>query len=183
MELDVQRSTNSLNFLNLNQNMNNHEQSETPIAIRKEHIVKLPKLSVKSFNGDPILWPRFIDTFNNAVDENSQLTEIEKFSYLKSYLTVDAEKAVGGLSLTAENYAQGLTILKDRFGNKQLIISKHMNALLALGKVRSSFHIRELRSVYDKVVVNLGALRAYDIDSKHFGPMLIPVIMENSQLI
>ena len=178
VELDVQRSTNSLNFLNLNQNMNNHEQSATPIAIRKEHRVKLPKLSVKSCNGDPIIWPQFIDTFNNAVDENSELTEIEKFSYLKSYLTGDAEKAVEGLSLTAENFVQGMTILKDRFGNKQLIISKHMNALLALDKVRSSFHIRELRSVYDKVVVNLRALRAYDIHSKHFGPMLIPVILE-----
>ena len=137
---------------------------------------------MKSFNGDPILWSQFIDTFNNVVDENSELTEIEKFSYLKSYLTGDAEKAVEGLSLTAENYAQGMTILKDRFGNKQLIISKHMNALLLALEVRSSFHIRELRSigiiVYDKVVVNLRALRAYDINSKHFGPMLIPVILE-----
>ena len=53
-----------------------------------------------------------------------------------------------------------------------------MSILLALEKIRSSSHIRELRMLYDKVVVNLRALSAFQIESKQFGPMLIPVILE-----
>ena len=101
---------------------------------------------MKNFNGDPILWPQFIDTFKNAIHENKNLTAIEKFTYLKSYLRGDAEKCVEGLNLTAENYERGLEILQERFGNKQLIIAKHMNILLALEKIHSSSHVCELRA-------------------------------------
>ena len=44
-----------------------------------------------------------------------------------------------------------LNILKERFGNKQVIISKHMSMLLNLEKVKSSLLIKDLRSLYDKI--------------------------------
>ena len=140
-------------------------------------LMKLPILSIKTFNGDPMSWPQFIETFRN-VHENKDLTAIERFSYLKSYLGGDAERCLEGLSMTAKNYELGLTILEQRFGNKQLVISKHTSVLLALEKNRSSFHIRELRVLYDKVIVNLRALMVYKIDSKQVGPMLIPIILD-----
>ena len=80
--------------------------------------------------------------------------------------------------MSAKNYEHALEILKERFGNKQLVISKHMSILLALERIKPSFHIRELRAMYDKIVVNLRALLAFKIDSQQFGPMLIPIVLD-----
>ena len=101
-------------------------EKEEAAVERRNYRVKLPPLTVKNFNGDPIVWPQFIDTFYNAVHENKSLTAIEKFIYMKSYLEGDAARCVEGLSLTSENYEHCLKILEKRFGNKQLVRTKHM---------------------------------------------------------
>ena len=93
-------------------------------------------------------------------------------------MTGEAEKCIEGINLTAHNYAEALKILDERFGNKQLIISKHMEQLLKLERVRSSANFRELRSLYDRITVHLRSLSPFEIDSEHFGPMLISVVME-----
>ena len=135
-------------------------------------------LTVKRFFGDPTMWPEFIDTFNVAIHQHPDLNSIEKFTYLKSYLGGEAEKCVDGLKLSSANYEHALEILEERFGNKQVIISKHMNVLLSLEKVKSSFHVKELRSLYDKITVNIRGLLSYGIDSRQFSPMLVPVLMQ-----
>ena len=51
------------------------------------------------------------------------LAAVEKCSYLKGYLTGPAEKCIEKLPLTNENYEEALTLLRERFGNPQLIIA------------------------------------------------------------
>ena len=154
----------------------NRLSNSTPVERRNK--VNLPKLVVKKFYGDPIYWPEFIDTFTVAIHENTGLTDVERFTYLKSYVSGEAERCMEGLTFTSINYEHALNILKERFGNKQVIISKHMSMLLNLEKVKSSLLIKDLRSLYDKITVTTRALISYNIDSQQFGPMLIPVILD-----
>ena len=74
----------------------------------------------------------FWDSFESAIDGSSGLSEIDKFNYLKSLIEKSAAEAVSKLTLTADNYKEAVSILKKRFGNKQQIISKHMDILLKL---------------------------------------------------
>ena len=140
--------------------------------------VRLPKLEMKKFGGDPMAWPEFYETFKVSVHENYELSDVERFSYLKTYVFGEAASCIQGLPLTPGNYFQAIKLLEDRFGNQQLIVSKHMNALLDLPAVASASHIKELRSVFDKIVVNIRALNALGITSEQFGPMLSPVVMK-----
>ena len=39
-------------------------------------------------------------------------------------------------------------------------------------------NIKELRALYDKITVNVRGLLVYDIDSKQFSPMLIPILLQ-----
>ena len=94
------------------------------------------------------------------------------------YVVGEAAHCIQGLPLTPVNYEEALRLLGDRFGNKKLIISKHMDALLDLGKVSSSNMVKDLRSLFDKIMVNIRALKAFGIASEQFGPMLSPVIMK-----
>ena len=66
--------------------------------------VKLPKLSLKRFNGDLTKWIMFWDTFESAVHRNSTLSSIDKFNYLNSLLESTAAEAIAGLTLTSANY-------------------------------------------------------------------------------
>ena len=99
-----------------------------------QNTVKLPKLSIKNFSGDPIQWQQFYDTFDAVVNKNESISKVEKFTYLKGYLSGDAEKCLEGLQLTNENFEHALSLLRERYGNPQLIISTHMNKAFEIRK-------------------------------------------------
>lgn len=92
--------------------------------------VKLPKLSLPHFNGDLTKWTTFWDSYESAVHSNGDLTNVEKFNYLRSLLERTPHDAITGLTLSSANYREAVEILHKRFGNKQMIISKHMELLL-----------------------------------------------------
>ena len=66
--------------------------------------VKLPKISIKRFDGDPTAWRHFIDSFECTVEKNENLSNVEKMSYLINYLTGEAHSCIEGLSLCNDNY-------------------------------------------------------------------------------
>ena len=84
--------------------------------------VRLPKLTIKPFNGRLTAWPPFWDSFKSAIHENPELSKVDKFNYLRSMVTHGALEAISGLTLTGPNYDEAVTILEKRFGNKQLNI-------------------------------------------------------------
>ena len=88
--------------------------------------VKLPKSSLKKFNGDLTKWATFWDTFELPVHNNPALTDVDRFNYLSSLLESTAADAISGLTLTSANYKEVIGVLKKRFGNKQLNINQHM---------------------------------------------------------
>ncbi len=138
--------------------------------------VKLPKLSIRPFNGKLTDWTSFWDTYQSAI-HNSELSNIDKFNYLKSLLGPGAVEAIAGLALTADNYLSAIDILKKRFGNKQQIISKHMEQLLHVDAVTSQYDLKGLRHLYDTVEANVRGLRALGVASESYGALLSSVLM------
>ena len=140
--------------------------------------VKLPKIYIKRFTGDPIQWQQFEDTFDATITRNERISDVEKFTYLRGYLSGEAEKCIEGITLTGENFVRAMTLLRERYGNPQLIISSHMDSLIKLEKI-SGYRapIKELRNLYDKIESHLRSLLTLGVDSEHFGPMLIPIVV------
>ena len=66
--------------------------------------------------------------------------------------------AISGLTLSAVNYQEAVEILQKRFGNKPLIISKHMETLLNTEPVASDQSLKELRRLYDATESHLRSL-------------------------
>ena len=64
-----------------------------------------------------------------------RISNIDKFNYLKGCLKGESLSAVSGLTLSSENYEEAVGILKDRFGNEQVLISAHMESLLRIKKI------------------------------------------------
>ena len=150
--------------------------SSTPSPGHHGPRVKLPKLVLKRFAGDPTEWTTFWDSFESAVHTNPDLTGMDKFNYLHSLLDKSAAEAVSGLKLTAANYEEAVSILRKRFGNKQQIINKHMDALLAL-EPATSHGLKSLRHFFDRVESHVRGLRALDVPSSSYGGLLTSVLM------
>ena len=116
---------------------------------------KLPELLLSKFDGDITTWHSFWDSYESAVHNNASLSDVNKFTYLKSLVLKSVKDAIEGLALTAANYEEAVAILKKRFGNQQLIISKHMEELMSTEAVSSVQDITALQCMYDRVEVCL----------------------------
>lgn len=119
----------------------------------------------------------FWDSFESAIDRSPGLSEIDKFNYLRSLLEKSTSEAISGLTLTAENYQEAVAILKRRFGNKQQIISKHMDILLNLESI-SQHNVKGLRHLYDLVETQIRCLKSLGVDSESNGSLLTSVLIQ-----
>ena len=107
--------------------------SDTMPAIITQHVYsRLPKLTLPTFNGNPLQWQTFWDSFTAAVDSNPSLSQVQKLNYLRAQLQEDAAHVISGLTLTDSNYAHSVTLLRERFGQQHKLIDAHMEALLNL---------------------------------------------------
>ena len=147
------------------------------IVERKNDGVRLPKIEIPKFKGDPLEWNSFRDTFTATIHQNSKLSDIEKFTYLQSYVRDEAQQAIQGLPLSGENYDKAWQLLTERYGNSQLIRSSLMNKLIKVEKP-SNGSAKELRKLYDTIESNVRALESTGIDKQTLGPMLIPIVLE-----
>ena len=81
-------------------------------------------------------------------------------NYLVNLLTGTAEETIKGLSLTNNNYELALQLLRERFGDEQVIISAHMNNLLRLEVIKGVSDVRGLRKLFDQVEGQVRSLEA-----------------------
>ncbi|GFV11523.1 uncharacterized protein TNCV_975151 [Trichonephila clavipes] len=117
--------------------------------------------------------------FETAIHSNSNLSDVEKFNYLKSYLIDEAKIAIRGLTLSANNYTIALNIIKERFGRKDLIIDSHMSKLLHLNPVRKSDDILSLRKLYSECEIHIRGLQNCRVNPDTYSSLLYPIILKS----
>ena len=142
------------------------------------HKVKLPKIALPKFGGNLLKWSAFWDSFESAVHTNRSISNVEKFNYLRSSLERTAYDAIAGLALSGANYEEAVEILEKRFGDQELIVSKHMETLLGVEPVPASDkNSRSLRRLYDEVESHIRSLKALGVEHTSYGAMLAPVLL------
>lgn len=81
--------------------------------------VKLPEICLPSFEGKIKEWITFRDSLCSLIHENRQLTDMDRFSYLKSALTGDALLEIESVEPSAANYSVAWKALESRYENKK----------------------------------------------------------------
>ena len=123
------------------------------------------------------MWTTFWDSYQSAIHSNAGISDIDKFNYLRSLLDNTALDAIAGLTISTYNYQQAVEILTKHFGNKQVIISKHMDALMKLEAVTFDKNLKDLRHIYDLTEAHVRSLRSLGIESATYGALLLPVLL------
>ena len=138
---------------------------------------KLPDLELPVFKGQPLKWRGFWDQFEVAIDRNDSLSDINKFNYLKRFVTGEALSSISGLALTSDNYKEAVDILKKRYGNPQVLITAYMETLLKLSKVKGK-DVSGLRKLFNEVENCLRSLRSLKVETSTYGSLLLPLLKD-----
>ena len=144
--------------------------------------MKLPKLTLSSFNGDPAQRISFWDSFASKIHTSSSLADIDKFKYLQQSLRGAAAQTISGLPLTRENYTEAVELLQKRYGNRQVIVTRHMDVLRDLPKIENSNDLPSLRHLYDKTESTVRSLRGMGVSTESYATVLTPNIMSKIPL-
>ena len=110
----------------------------------------------------------FMDSFESSINSNERLNNVDKFLYLKGLLNGKALHTIEGLSLTEENYSEALQLLKNRFGDKKLLIATYFDALFNLKPATDASNVSKLRYLYDAVESNVCNLKSLGDTSGSF---------------
>lgn len=120
--------------------------------------VKLPQVNINPFKGDTAEWTSFFQLFYALILDNSHLSKIQKFIYLKSFLRNEPLKLIESLAVTNENFDVAIEILRNRYENKISVINAHFVSLLEVSPL-TKCNAQTLREFVTNCSKNLLALK------------------------
>jgi len=151
----------------INENKANKQSNETT--------VRLPKISLPIFDGDVLKWQEYIEAFTVGVDKHN-ISDVEKFQYLKSSLHGEAASTIMGLPMTAGNYTSAIELLKSRYGSKSRVIRAHVRALISL-KSPNVKSAPSLRSFIDTVHRHMRGLESLEVAKDNYAIFLCEILL------
>ena len=137
--------------------------------------IRLPKLNLPVFDGDVLKWHEFFESFKASVDCKN-ISDVEKFTYLRQQLRNEALSTVGGLPLTAANDQNALQLLQNRYGNEKRRIRAHVRELL--NTESPNFRdVKSLRSFVDRVQLHMRGLAVLQVASDDYEIFLCEILV------
>jgi hypothetical protein len=133
---------------------------------------KLTRLEMPKFDGNLLNWKPFWDRFESTVDK-SNLPAVEKMCHLVDCMEGEAKKQVQGLSLTTENYAVAIEMLKKRYGKPSDLIAAIYRKITELAPISSEPNM--FRRFATELESQLSALEA--LGETPAGPLLTGTIL------
>lgn len=126
--------------------------------------IHLPTINVPIFSGEISAFPAFKSLYDQLIHTNTDLSDIQKFSYLKSYLSSHAASCIDHISFLAQNYPLAYQSLVDRYGKKRVLANNYLSKILKFSPLQSD-HIKGLRNFLDIFHINVESLRGLNIEN------------------
>ncbi|KAI4490169.1 hypothetical protein M0802_010894 [Mischocyttarus mexicanus] len=92
--------------------------------------IALPHIDLPHFDGDLESWPAYKNNFVSLIDERADISEIEKFTYLRGSLQGSVRKALDSYRPTAANYKIAWNALLETYDRPGLLIAHSIDAIL-----------------------------------------------------
>ncbi|XP_043259316.1 uncharacterized protein LOC122401314 [Colletes gigas] len=136
----------------------------------------LPKIEIRPFDGNPIQWYSFHDTFQSLVHNDTNIPAVQKFYLLKNSLVGSVATIIDQLTASEENYHVAWDLLKQRCDRPRQIIQTHIKAILELPEIakESPYSIRALK---ESALMHVNALKALKEPIEAWNSILTYVIV------
>lgn len=139
---------------------------------------KLPRIELKTFNGDLKEWLGFWSQFKK-IHEDKTLHGSDKFQYLLQAMEpgTEAREIVVSYPQTAENYSKAIEALTERFGRKDLLLQVYVRELLKLAISNATSKEKlPLSTLMIKLESQLRSLKMLELDSADPSMWLFPLV-------
>ncbi|XP_076382766.1 uncharacterized protein LOC143260626 [Megalopta genalis] len=174
-----------MNSINLRKNSlrNTHRpnlairnSTESPNTIKVTQASSLlPQIQIRPFDGNPLEWNSFRDTFDSLVHQNEDLPAVQKFHLLKNALRGEIASVITSLTASEENYIVAWELLQKRCNKRRQIVYAHLKSLLELQDVKVDSPDR-LRVLAEQAEVHVNALKALEQPVQHWSTFLVYLI-------
>ena len=91
--------------------------------------IKLPPLQLPMFDGDPLQYHDWINTFEATIDSNRSITDTHRITYLQNSVAGPAKDLIKGYSYNPTFYAAALADIEKRFGDADYIVASYIAKL------------------------------------------------------
>jgi hypothetical protein len=135
--------------------------------------IKLPTITLATFEGDTCNWLHSRDTFEALIVNNTTLSSVQMFHYFITSLKNEAKALINNQQITNGNFLVVCQLVTQRYNNKRLIAMTHTKQLCQMPPVKrgESSSLRQLTNQSHKgftsidIGYNLSRLRAdsYDV--------------------
>ncbi|XP_048485432.1 uncharacterized protein LOC125490391 [Plutella xylostella] len=129
-----------------------------------------------TFDGSFERWLEFRDTFSSLVHNSTDITNIQKFHYLKSSLKGSAALIIDALEFSSDNYNVAWELLLNRYNNNRLLVQNHIKALFNLNPLPKE-SAALIRTLIDTILKNLRALNMLGEPTQHWDTLVVYMIV------
>lgn len=138
--------------------------------------VKLPKITLPTFDGSYTKWKQFQDLFVQLIG-SQPIGGAQKLFYLKANLTGEPSRLIRHLQASDDNYKIAWQILVDRYDNKRALLSALLNELLSQPTlaVESSTGVKRLHDTTKECLLAIGNL---DIQTDQWDPLMLHLLLQ-----
>lgn len=114
----------------------------------KEEKLRLPTILIFMFDGQITEFPAWKSLYLELI-HNSELSDIQKFTYLKSYLSGPALASINSIKFCSQNYSLAFKALQERYSKKRLLASHHINTIFLHFQSLTNDNVSRLRAFLD----------------------------------
>ncbi|XP_065078147.1 uncharacterized protein LOC135701316 [Ochlerotatus camptorhynchus] len=137
--------------------------------------VRLPDIKLPVFAGNLDQWLNFHDLFVSLVHSSHELSNIQKFYYLRSSLSGDALKVVQTIAISANNYQVAWNLLLDHYQNPVRLKQSYVDSLFEFPSVKKE-SASELHSLVEKFEANVKVLHQLGEKTEYWDILLIRML-------
>ncbi|XP_050509064.1 uncharacterized protein LOC126886242 [Diabrotica virgifera virgifera] len=139
--------------------------------------ITLPSLHLQKFSGSYDQWFFFRDSFEAIIIQNKNISDIQKYHYLKSCVSGSAEKVIQSLTVSSSNFIVAWNLLLDRFENKELLIHNHIKSMFNIKQIKENSS-SSLRYLVDTITSNLRSLQSLKEPVDKWDSLLTYIVLE-----
>ncbi|XP_055604005.1 uncharacterized protein LOC129752246 [Uranotaenia lowii] len=137
--------------------------------------VRLPDVKLPVFNGNIDSWLNFHDLFVSLVHCSHELSNIQKFYYLRSSLSGEALKLIQTISISANNYLVAWTLLVDHYQKPARLKQSYVDSLFEFPSLNRESAI-ELRNLVERFEANVKVLKQLGEKTEFWDILLIRML-------
>jgi hypothetical protein len=138
--------------------------------------VKLPKLELDKFTGDPLEWPAWWSQFRALVDSQFSISQVEKRMFLGRYVVGEASRAIKAVPISDKGYKLAVDILEDTYGRPKVIRDSLYRQLKGINAACDPWDTKGVRALLDEVTLIVARLQEVGVTEVELGGWLVAVV-------